>query len=511
MSQIERRSLILFFILFAGLIGAIGQSNPKREFRAAWIATVENIDWPSKPGLSAKEQKEEFVSLLDHLKSAGLNAVIVQIRPATDAFYPSPFEPWSPYLTGRMDVAPQPYYDPLSFMIKAAHDRSMEFHAWLNPYRALNHNDLSVLSANHPLRQNPQWFVQYGSKYYFDPGIPASKWHILKVIDNLLDRYDFDALHFDDYFYPYKISGEEFPDARTFARHSRGFTDIEDWRRDNVSQLIQEIHDLIQHKKPAVQLGISPFSVWRNIDRDPERGSPTQAGQTCYDDLYADILLWLENGWIDYIAPQLYFPLGFDLIDPQIMMSWWAERSNGSKVYIGKGLYRVGSNNRKGWDDPEQLPNQIKLSRDLNGVDGSIFFSAKWFGKNPLSVIDRITTTLYRSPALLPEKKSMDQDSPEAPFITKVKRRKKFNRVTWTPGGKASDSYYYIVYRFNGGQAGNLEQSAAIRFISPFGTKTMQFTDRKKTKGRAYTYVVTAVNRNHTESQASNRVTIKSR
>ena len=483
--------------------------NPKREFRGAWIATVENIDWPSKAGLSTQAQQLEFINLLDNLKAAGLNAIIVQIRAASDAFYPSPFEPWSTYLNGVMDQQPDPYYDPLQFMIQETHRRSMEFHAWLNPYRALNNSNTSSLSSNHPMRQHPDWFLKYGEKYYFNPGNPESKKHILKVIENIVSRYNIDALHFDDYFYPYKIAGKEFPDLVTFQYGNRGFTNIDDWRRDNVNTLIEEIHSLVKKIKPALQLGISPFGVWRNMDKDPVRGSPTKAGQTNYDDLYADILLWIEKGWIDYIIPQLYFPLGFDLIDPEVMMKWWAENAKGIPVYIGKGLYRVGSN-RKGWDNPDEIPNQIKLSRKINDVSGSAYFSAKWFLSNPLQVVDRMKSDLYNTSALLPSVKNSNLRIPEKPEIVNVKSKRKYVSIEWG-NNKSAKPYYYVIYRFNGKKRGNLNDASRIKYISPFNPKRLKYFDQKGRKGNYYTYVVVPVNRHHYEGIPSNPITVKFR
>src|SRR3954447_6535662 len=273
------------------------QKPPQYEFRAVWIATVENIDWPSKKVLPVEKQKEEFVRMLDLHQRNGMNAVIVQIRPVADAFYPSRFEPWSEYLTGRQGQAPNPYYDPLQFMIEETHKRGMEFHAWMNPYRAVFNINRSTISPTHVTRLYPQWFLTYGSTRYFDPGLPEVREHVNKVVKDLVERYDVDAIHFDDYFYPYRIPGKEFPDGATFAKYGNGMSK-EDWRRSNVDSIIVMLGHTIKSVNPRVKFGISPFGVWRN-KKDDLRGSDSKAGVTNYDDLYADILLWLQNGWID--------------------------------------------------------------------------------------------------------------------------------------------------------------------------------------------------------------------
>jgi len=291
--------------------GRSGEGNrPKYEFRAVWVASVENIDWPSEKGLPVDSQKAEFTRLLDMHQRNGLNAVVVQIRPAADAFFPSPYEPWSEWLTGIQGQPPSPYYDPLAFMIEETHKRGMEFHAWCNPYRAVHTIGKSSVAPDHITRQHPDWFVRFEKTRYFDPGNKEVQDYVTGVIRDIVRRYDIDALHFDDYFYPYDIvegggPGKDFPDYPSYARYGNGLSKA-DWRRANVDSVIVRISKVIKEEKPHCKFGISPFAIWRNASRDPE-GSNTQAGQTDYDNLYADILLWLRNGWIDYVVPQAYF------------------------------------------------------------------------------------------------------------------------------------------------------------------------------------------------------------
>ncbi len=255
-------TIIIFCTIYSFSIFA--QKSPQYEFRAVWVATVENIDWPSKKGLSAEQQKEEFINLLDMHKRNGMNAIIMQIRPVADAFYPSRFEPWSEYLTGTQGLPPTPYYDPLQFMIEETHKGGMEFHAWLNPYRAVFNVNRSSVAPGHITRLFPQWFVTYGSTKYFDPGIPEVREHVKRVVRDLAERYDLDAIHFDDYFYPYHIRGKEFPDDMSYARYGNGI-DKGDWRRNNVDNIIKMLGETIKSVNPRVKFGISPFGVWQNL------------------------------------------------------------------------------------------------------------------------------------------------------------------------------------------------------------------------------------------------------
>ncbi|TAH02236.1 MAG: hypothetical protein EAZ16_10165, partial [Sphingobacteriales bacterium] len=343
-------------------------AQPKYEFRAAWIATVDNIDWPTKGNYNTALQKKEYIDLLDMHQRNGLNAVIVQIRPATDAFYPSPYEPWSEWLTGKQGTPPSPYYDPLQFMIDEAHKRGLEFHAWCNPYRAVFNIDKSSIAPTHITRLHPEWFLTYGDKKYFDPGNKEAQKFVVKVIEDVVKRYNIDAIHFDDYFYPYRIKDKEFPDAGSYAQYSNGLSK-DDWRRSNVDSVIIMLSRAIKKENKYCRFGISPFGVWRNADKDAD-GSNTKAGQTNYDDLYADILLWLKKGWIDYVAPQLYWEFGHSAAPYEVLIDWWSTHSYGKHCYIGWGIYRAGSN--AAWKDKTQLPRMIAASRNTPNINGGI-------------------------------------------------------------------------------------------------------------------------------------------
>ena len=375
----------------------VGQA-PRQELRAVWVATVSNIDYPDRPTVSTDVQKSSFIKLLDMHQRNGMNAVVVQIRPATDAFYPSPLEPWSEWLTGVQGQPPVPYYDPLQFMISETHKRKMEFHAWMNPYRAVFNINNSSISATHITKIHPEWFVTYGDKKYFDPGNKDVQKHVTAVVQDVVSRYAVDAIHFDDYFYPYRIQGKEFPDQSSFARYAQGMN-IDDWRRSNTDSIIVMLSRVIKQENKKCQFGISPFGVWRNADKDP-RGSNTKAGQTNYDDLYADILLWLQKGWIDYVAPQLYWEIGHNLADYTTLIDWWSENTYGKNCYIGLGIYRAGSNTA--WKDKTQLPRQIQKLRNTPNINGMIFFSSRTFERNPNGWNDSLRLNYFSEPATPP-------------------------------------------------------------------------------------------------------------
>ena len=395
--KIPNRRTILIVCLYLFASNLFAQSRP--EFRGVWIASVDNIDWPLKGMTDPDSQRSEFIRQLEMHKANGMNAVIVQVRPAADAFYPSPFEPWSQWLTGVQGKPPSPYYDPLEFMISETHKRGMEFHAWCNPYRADFKIGASSIAPNHVTKIHPEWFLDYGDKKYFDPASKEVQKFVVNVVADIVHRYDVDAIHMDDYFYPYRIAGKEFPDEASYKRSKTKLTK-DDWRRSNVDTIMKMLSIAIKKEKPWVQFGISPFSVWRNNDKDP-RGSDSKAGQTNYDDLYADILLWLKEKWVDYVAPQLYLEIGHDKIDYAKMLEWWSKNAYGRKLYIGLGIYRSGSN--AAWRNPNELPNQIKLLRQYPDVQGSIYFSSKSFNNNPNGWNDSLRNNYYRQPAQVPE------------------------------------------------------------------------------------------------------------
>ncbi|MBU3713708.1 MAG: hypothetical protein FGM46_02030 [Ferruginibacter sp.] len=398
MTRIFQLCFFVFFFCFTKFSLKAQPKLDKEEMRAVWVATVENIDWPAAKGLSPEEQKSSFIDLLDLHKRNGINTMIVQIRPCSDAFYPSPFEPWSEWLTGKQGRAPDPYYDPLDFMINETHKRGMEFHAWLNPYRAVFNIFNSSIASNHISKKHPEWFLTYGDKKYFDPGNKEVHEYVVGIVHDIVSKYDVDAIHFDDYFYPYPIPGKPFPDSKTYRKYGQQMS-LDDWRRSNTDSIIYKISTTIRAIKPECQFGISPFGVWRNSDKDP-LGSDTKAGPTNYDVLYADILLWLKKSWIDYVTPQIYWEIGHKLAPYEVLIDWWSRNTYGKNCYIGLAPYRAGSN--KAWKSPTQLTRQIDKIRSTPNIKGMVFFSSKSLENNLNGWADSLRLNYFKTPAVPP-------------------------------------------------------------------------------------------------------------
>lgn len=486
------------------------QQAPKRELRAAWIATVLNIDYPKTASTNPIALKEQYRNLLDQLQDLGMNAVIVQVRPAADALYPSAYAPWSAYLTGRQGAAPKEDFDPLAFMLEETHSRAMEFHAWINPFRASMNLDTSSLFLTHPVFTHPDWLVAYGGKMYFNPGIPEVRTHLVDVVGEIVDRYDVDGIHIDDYFYPYPIANTPFPDSTTFRFYGGPTKDINDWRRKNTDQLVQALHERIKSTKPMVQFGVSPFGVWRNKSEDAPLGSDTKAGATSYDHLYADVLNWINKGWIDYIMPQLYWNIGFEPADHQTLVQWWSKNSRDLPLYIGHAAYKVGNNQVEAWNDAGEIPRQIDLNRRNFQTLGSAFFSAKSLQNNTLRLKDSLRH-YYGTKALWQERPELELPKLSPVDLRRPKWRQESVRLQWKPGrtreNVRQEAHYYVVYRFPGQSVGNLDDPANIYAITPLQAgdqKKVTFHDTNTKPGETYTYVVTAANRANTESDVSN-------
>jgi uncharacterized lipoprotein YddW (UPF0748 family) len=484
-------------------ISCLLSAQPKYEFRGVWIATVDNIDWPTNGNWNADKQKAEFISILDMHQRNGMNAMIVQVRPAADAFYPSAYEPWSQWLTGTQGKPPSPYYDPLKFMIEETHKRGMEFHAWINPYRAVFKLKESSIAPNHITRIHPEWFLNYGDKKYFDPGNKEAQQFLVKVVRDIVKRYDIDAIHMDDYFYPYRIPGKEFPDENSY-RKSGSTLSKDDWRRSNTDSIIRALSIAIKQEKKLCRFGISPFSVWRNKDKDPVRGSDSRAGQTNYDDLYADILLWLKNGWIDYVTPQLYLEIGHDKIDYATMLDWWSRNSFGRDVYIGHGIYRAGGK-EKAWNDPKELPNQIKLLRRYPNVQGSVYFSSKTFSRNPNGWNDSLRNNYYRYPALLPPMQWIDMEKPLPPFVEKKITHDSMLILNVKPDPENKVPVkYYVVYQYPV-DSKSVAFGNSPKYLSKIMVKPEGFVLKETLPSMysSYRYSITAVGKNNNESDIS--------
>ncbi|MFE2547841.1 glycoside hydrolase family 10 protein [Streptomyces sp. NPDC059355] len=405
MGYIGRRGLLAGA---AGLLAATGGAAPARaargrrprrktaaEFRAMWIASVENVDWPSDSGLDAGEQRDELIRLLDTAVARRLNAVVLQVRPAADAMWPGAREPWSQWLTGEQGE--DPGWDPLGTAVAEAHARGLELHAWFNPYRVANHTDPGLLAADHPARRNPGWTVAYNKKLYYNPGLPEVRAFVQEAMLDAVSRYEVDGVHWDDYFYPYPVEGEAFDDDDAYARHGAGFASRADWRRGNTDALVHEMSERVRAIRPAARFGISPFAVWRNSERDP-LGSPTQAGVETYDDLYADTRKWVREGWIDYIVPQVYWQIGHPTADYAKIVPWWAKTVAGTDValYVGEALYRCDRNSATAaWRDPKELSKHLTFARDYPEVRGHVYFSAKQVVADPNGAMARVVADHY--------------------------------------------------------------------------------------------------------------------
>lgn len=468
--------------------------NPKYELRAAWITTFTNLDWPSKKGLPEDEQKQEFIRLLDELQMNKINCVVVQVRAAGDAFYPSKFAPWSEYLMGKQGLAPN--YDPLQFMIEQCHQRNMEFHAWLNPFRAVSSTQFSSVSDDNEYNKHPKWFFKYGGSVYFNPGVKEARQHILNVVGEIVNNYDVDAIHFDDYFYPYSIEGELINDGDTYKKHADDYPSIHDWRRNNVNELIKQTSALIKFTKPHVKFGVSPLAFWRNKKQDPQ-GSETQSAQTSYDNLYCDTRKWLKNEWIDYVVPQLYWSRKSSFASYKNLLNWWTSHDYRGHIYIGQALFRLEDESKQGYQVAEVLE-QIKLNRLENSVKGNVFFRAQTFRNNAQSIQDSLQNTLYKYPALIPPMKWIDSVPPGPPQNLKIKISEEGALLKWKESeikGDNDGAYYYVVYRFAKNEVMNLSSAKNILSI----VKQTLFFDKGKNLEEC-TYVVTAVDRMSNES-----------
>ncbi len=477
----------------------VSPDAPKRQLRAEWIASVVNIDWPSRTGLSPAQQKAELRAWYDGAVDRGLNSVVVQVRPTADTFWPSDLEPWSRYLTG--EPGGDPGYDPLQFAVREAHARNLEFHAWFNPYRVSMNADRTALAPDSPALQHPEWVVEYGGKLYYNPGLPEVRAHVEDVIMEAVERYDVDAVHFDDYFYPYPVAGREFPDADTFAEHGAGFADRGDWRRNNTDLLVSELDERIHAAKPWVKFGVSPFAVWRNAGTDPE-GSATTAGAQTYDDLYADTRRWVREEWLDYIAPQVYWNIGFAPADYGALVPWWSEQVAGTDVqlYIGQATYKVGTSTQSPvWSDPAEMSRHLTFNRDHPQVDGDIYFSAKDVRANRLGHMDMVEAEHYAHPALIPVTAGVPGRAPRPVVLQGAERGDEGVTLTWRGQGSS-----YALYRVDGRAAGPCDLADAEHLVATVrrdGQGEQRYVDAEAPSTGQVTYYVTALDRAYRESR----------
>lgn len=468
-------------------------AQQKREFRGAWIQCVNG----QFQGMSTEVMQQTLTYQLDELQKDGANAIIFQVRPECDALYASPYEPWSRFLTGVQGRAPQPYWDPLQWMVDQCHRRGMELHAWINPYRAKT-KGTTGLSANHVAVKHPGRVFSYDGQYIMNPGLDENREYICRVVGDIVRRYDIDGLHMDDYFYPYPAAGETIPDEALFRSRSNGIGNINDWRRYNVNLFVKQLHDTITAIKPWVKFGVSPFGIYRNKANDPN-GSDTRGLQN-YDDLYADVLLWVNNGWIDYCVPQIYWQIGYPTADYKTLIEWWNRHAAGRPLYIGEDVERTVKYPDLQKPSTHQMPAKMALHSQLPNVSGTVL----WYAKAAVDNIGNYGTMLrnnyWRYPALQPLMPFIDHKAPK-----KVKKLK----PVWTPDGYVlfwtapkgsgwqNEAVQYVVYRFAPHEKVNIGDASKIVAITRNTFYKLPYDNGKTT----YTYVVTALDRMHNESK----------
>nr|WP_184913385.1 family 10 glycosylhydrolase [Streptomyces luteogriseus] len=405
MGRVSRRAFAVAalsaFTMMPRASAATGRGGgvPDSEMRGVWIASVANRDWPSKSGLTASQQRAELLTHLDTAAENRLNTVFFQVRPTADAMWPSPYEPWSQYLTGTQGK--DPGWDPLGTAVEEAHARGLHLHAWFNPYRIAVHADPTRLAASHPARENPHWVVTYGGKLFYNPGLPEVRAFVEDAMLDAVAEYPVDGVHFDDYFYPYPLAGQTFDDDAAYDEHGGDFPDRAAWRRDNIDRLVRETADRVKEVRPGARFGISPFGVWRNAGTDPA-GSDTKAGVETYDDLHADTRKWVREGWIDYIVPQLYWNIGFAAADYAKLVPWWAEVARGSstQLYVGEALYKAGDPAQPAaWQQTGELSRHLTLAGEHAQVRGHVYFAAKDVAADRIGAMARVVADHYVQPA----------------------------------------------------------------------------------------------------------------
>lgn len=498
MKLFNKACLLLIFMLVCAVATA-KVDNPKREFRGAWIQAVNG----QFLGMGEKEMKNYLTNMLDNLKKANVNAIIFQVRVEGDALYRSANEPWSRYLTGVQGK--NPGWDPLEFMVAQAHARNMELHAWINPYRAKTKGTRS-LAELHQINKHPERFIRYDSQLFFNPSLQANRDWICHIVKDIVTRYDVDGLHIDDYFYPYPVGGVAFDDDEYFRRDNRGIADKGDWRRDNVNRLIYQMHKTVRETKPWVKFGVSPFGIYRNVASTPS-GSDTKGLQS-YDDLYADVLHWVNNGWVDYCIPQVYWEIGHTAADYETLVKWWAENAANRPLYIGQDVNRTVRAADLKNSSRHQQPAKFDLQRSLPAVQGSCLWDAASAAKN-VGQFRRVLEQYYHStPALMPKYKFIDNKAPKK--VRGIKRMTAGNNdlLVWlTPNKektKALDKVVsYVVYCFEKGEKVDLDNPSNIVAIT-----SDNYYSLPKDKSGKYTYVVTTLDRLQNESKGK-KISVK--
>lgn len=471
---------------------------PLRQMRGMWIASVVNINWPSKPGLTADQQKAEYLAWLDLAQARKLNAVFVQIRPTADAFWPSPFEPWSQYLTGTQGQ--DPGYDPLAFVVEETHKRGLAFHAWFNPYRVSMQPDPSKLHPDHPGTKHPDWIVPYGGKLYYNPGMPEVRAFVQDAMMDAVTKYDIDGLHFDDYFYP--VNTAAFDDSAAFAKYGQDFPDLAAWRRNNVDLLVQEMQQRVRQAKPEIAWGISPSGIWRNKTTDP-LGSETGGSQS-YDGLHADTRGWVKKGWLDYIAPQLYWYIGQSNADYAKLVPWWSDVAAGTptQLWIGQAAYKAGAAGQPAqWFQPDELTRHLTLNRDHPQVGGDIWYNSGDVRDDRLGSVTTVVTDHYTRPALGPLLPRLAGGAaPRRPVLVWARRVDGGAELRILATGRDAPFQYAIFRLDRHARPGDFADARNLVAVVP-ADRQVRWVDPAGTRGAHY--YVTAVDRANRQSPPS--------
>ena len=487
----RKHLIVLLLILFT--VVPCNASQPKREFRGAWIQAVNH----QFEGIPAAELKAELSRQLDSLAGCGLNAILFQVRVEADALYKSDLEPWSAYLTGLQGQAPDEDWDPLQFMIEECHRRCMELHAWINPFRAKT-KTTTEFAPNHQIKLHPERIINYGELALFDPSLQENRDHICKVAADIVTRYDIDGFHIDDYFYPYPEGNLKFNDDASFRKDPKGFNNKDDWRRDNVNLFVKQIYHTVKEIKPWVKFGISPFGIYRNKTVDYPGGSET-TGFENWSGLYADILYWIEKGWMDYCIPQVYWNTGHQSADYAVLAKWWSDNAGGCLTYLGQDVERTVTGVDPNHPESNQQRHKLNLERIFPGLQGNCFWPAKAVVDNPDDYRTVLAKEYYSTPALQPVadylpgntpgkvRKLMSVETIDGPvlFWTAPKARKEMDKAI-----------QYVIYRFEKNETINIDDPKYIVGI----TRRTFFNLPYRDGSTQYIYVVTALNRIQRES-----------
>lgn len=486
------------FVLIILMMTLLVCHAQKRQFRGAWIQAVNG----QFQGMSTAAMQQTLAYQLDELQKDGVNAIIFQVRPECDALYASKIEPWSRFLTGVQGRAPQPYWDPLEWMVNECHKRGMELHAWINPYRAKT-KGTNQLAVNHVTKLRPNCYFTYDNQYILNPALKENRDYICMVVDDIVSRYDIDGLHIDDYFYPYPAPGQSIPDQQYYMADRGGFATIGDWRRNNVNLFVKQLSETIHKRKPWVKFGVSPFGIYRNKKTDPVNGSETNGLQD-YDDLYADVLLWVNNGWVDYCAPQIYWQIGHPAADYATLIKWWDKHASNRPLFIGEDVERTTKYADPLMPTSHQLPAKYRLHQQTNHVNGVVLWYAKAVVDNIGNYGSVLRNYYWKYPALQPRMEFIDDKAPKKPRKLKALWTSDGYFLFWqAPRGKKwSDvATKYVVYKYGAGEKINIEDASKIVAITSQTFIKLPY-DNGKTK---YTYVVTSIDRMSNESKVKKK------